>query len=801
MVVVPGQFEDAECSDDDDDENDDRNGTEIGTAAGVPFGGDGMIQEDQPPHDPDECLPNHNNDDDDVDDEYIWYQKSGDTKLSKSFPKKKTTTFSRTVPSSSPPSTAVSSSTTTPQSFASATKPQSSSSSSLLQQQPQPLHHHHYNNNEDDYDDHFDDNDDDDDFKTTFRTSATAAAAMSNISHKVQNRVQQLQHLEYSKRTLHTDKNDRATSEQVLDPRTRYILFKLLQSNQLREFHGCISTGKEANVYYATAGVTATTTAAAVDNPSMVTTTRPPPPTHESLNENGNNCNRNITEYAVKIYKTSILVFKDRDKYVSGEYRYRNGYCKSNPRKMISIWAEKEIRNYKRIYFNSTIPCPQPILIKQHVLVMEFLGHDGWPSPRLKDVVFSDERRNTKYYAIYRQCLHILRQLVQQCKLIHGDYSEYNLLYHHETIYVIDVSQSVELNHPMAMDLLKQDITNITDYFKKLFYKTNCTTTLMTTTTIAPGAGQDSSNNVRLPTAAAAVAAAAKVSDASPNATDHVDDFYLLSPMEAFDYIMAECHSSNNNNNSNDVDVKSSNQKKIDDHDKELLHKLLEEGKQRRREQRQKHEEEPTDQQQQARYEMMMKERIFLNSYIPRTLNEITVTEKDYYASLNQSSSSGNNKSSNTKTTSNHNGSSSSNNSNATSIEAQAIAAMTIHNHTASTLGTNVATSRAVVVPMSSGDQQDPPEFTHGDDPNSTSDKDSDDDDDDDSSSTCSSNDVQYVRVHRTVEEIEQERLIRKEERRSNKKLVKGQQSLKRQNKKMKKKDKKRAITKTKSKT
>ena len=31
---------------------------------------------------------------------------------------------------------------------------------------------------------------------------------------------------------------------------------------------------------------------------------------------------------AVKIYKTSILVFKDRDKYVTGEFRFRHGYCK-----------------------------------------------------------------------------------------------------------------------------------------------------------------------------------------------------------------------------------------------------------------------------------------------------------------------------------------------------------------------------------------------------------------------------------------------------------------------------------------
>lgn len=42
-------------------------------------------------------------------------------------------------------------------------------------------------------------------------------------------------------------------------------------------------------------------------------------------------------EYAVKVYKTSIMVFKNRDKYVSGEYRYRHGYCRSNPRKMVKV--------------------------------------------------------------------------------------------------------------------------------------------------------------------------------------------------------------------------------------------------------------------------------------------------------------------------------------------------------------------------------------------------------------------------------------------------------------------------------
>jgi RIO kinase 1 len=41
------------------------------------------------------------------------------------------------------------------------------------------------------------------------------------------------------------DKSDRATVEQVLDPRTKMILFKMLNRDIIYEINGCISTGKE----------------------------------------------------------------------------------------------------------------------------------------------------------------------------------------------------------------------------------------------------------------------------------------------------------------------------------------------------------------------------------------------------------------------------------------------------------------------------------------------------------------------------------------------------------------------------
>lgn len=41
------------------------------------------------------------------------------------------------------------------------------------------------------------------------------------------------------------DKSDRATNEQVLDPRTRIILYKMIGRGLLQNINGCVSTGKE----------------------------------------------------------------------------------------------------------------------------------------------------------------------------------------------------------------------------------------------------------------------------------------------------------------------------------------------------------------------------------------------------------------------------------------------------------------------------------------------------------------------------------------------------------------------------
>ena len=109
------------------------------------------------------------------------------------------------------------------------------------------------------------------------------------------------------------------------------------------------------------------------------------------------------------------------------------------------------------------LPVPQTYSLTRSVLVMEFLGENGWPAPRLKDV----ELTKKSYERVYKRLILILRDMYQKCRLVHGDLSEYNLLYYKKDIWIIDVSQSVEIDHPNALHFLRSDCKNVTDYFSK----------------------------------------------------------------------------------------------------------------------------------------------------------------------------------------------------------------------------------------------------------------------------------------------------------------------------------------------
>ena len=235
------------------------------------------------------------------------------------------------------------------------------------------------------------------------------------------------------------EKSDRATSEQVLDPRTRMILLQMINRNVITEVNGCLSTGKEANVYHA------------------LSAPQEGDPESEPI----------VLHRAIKVYKTSILAFRDRDKYVIGEHRFKQGYNKSNNRAMVKVWAEKEMRNLRKIYA-AGLPCPEPIQLRLHVLLMGFLGNArGTPAPRLKDIVLEGDEVEKRWRLLYFQLVGYIRILYQKCRLVHADLSEYNVLYHQDKLWIIDVSQSVEHDHPRSLEFLRMDVKNVTSFFRR----------------------------------------------------------------------------------------------------------------------------------------------------------------------------------------------------------------------------------------------------------------------------------------------------------------------------------------------
>jgi len=121
------------------------------------------------------------------------------------------------------------------------------------------------------------------------------------------------------------------------------------------------------------------------------------------------------------------------------------------------------MRNLLRIKEAKIIPCPTPYYVKDNILVMSFIGKDAIAAPCLKDAIVDEEKLRELYY----QCIKLMRNLYRKCHLIHADLSEYNLLLHKGTLYVIDVSQSVEWDHPNALDFLRNDCSAITSFFKK----------------------------------------------------------------------------------------------------------------------------------------------------------------------------------------------------------------------------------------------------------------------------------------------------------------------------------------------
>ena len=223
---------------------------------------------------------------------------------------------------------------------------------------------------------------------------------------------------------------DFQTVDAVIDLNTAKQLKRLQNNGLIDSITGTIASGKESGVFLAELGSKGKEYCKAYSITSPI---------------------------VVKIFRTSTLNFKQIARYISGDRRFRKHSKKI--RHIINLWVEKEYSNLQRSSL-AKINVPKPILVKNNILLMELLGKEGKPCPLLKFT----PKAFTK--STLTQILNQTKLLFQRAGLVHADLSPFNILMIDQTPYFIDMSQSVLISHPRALEFLKRDLRNVLSSFK-----------------------------------------------------------------------------------------------------------------------------------------------------------------------------------------------------------------------------------------------------------------------------------------------------------------------------------------------
>ena len=218
------------------------------------------------------------------------------------------------------------------------------------------------------------------------------------------------------------DSDDLKVKGDVFDTRTLMNLYALASKGVIDALGGEISTGKEANLFYAI---------------------------------------REDQELVIKIYRITTSNFKAMQDYMHGDPRFGN--IKGTKSAVISAWTRKEFRNLKRAE-EAGVRVPHPIATRDNILIMELIGEKDNPAPQLRNVDLELEEARR----IFNKLSDYISLLYNKADLVHADFSEFNVLYNGEPV-VIDMGQSVTLEHPMASKFLARDVTNIARYFEKKY--------------------------------------------------------------------------------------------------------------------------------------------------------------------------------------------------------------------------------------------------------------------------------------------------------------------------------------------
>ena len=176
---------------------------------------------------------------------------------------------------------------------------------------------------------------------------------------------------------------------------------------------------------------------------------------------------------AIKIYRVGSSDFGKMLGYLKLDPRFN---ALGSKRQTISTWARREFRNLNKAY-TSGVKCPNPIAVKNNVLVMEFIGNkDAEQNPISAPLLNQSHPKKPKEF--FEQLKQQMRMLFQKAKLVHSDLSEFNILDYRsggkDIPYLIDFSHALPVNaYAPYKEFLMRDAKNVSKFFSKLKVDTN----------------------------------------------------------------------------------------------------------------------------------------------------------------------------------------------------------------------------------------------------------------------------------------------------------------------------------------
>lgn len=223
---------------------------------------------------------------------------------------------------------------------------------------------------------------------------------------------------ERENRYLRKDSDQRKVMEEVFDRATLLAIEDLIARKDLADLNGIVNSGKEARVYY-------------------------------GIDQRGDGV-------AVKIYLVSASDFRKRMGYIAGDRRF--GKLPSGSRDTIYLWTRKEFKNLQ-LASSAGVRVPSPIAFHKNILVMEYVGVPPTPAPTFAETEVDEQDYDWTFKTI--------AALKSRARLVHADFSEFNVFKTEKENVLFDMGSAVLTSHPQADEFLRRDVSNMVRFFRK----------------------------------------------------------------------------------------------------------------------------------------------------------------------------------------------------------------------------------------------------------------------------------------------------------------------------------------------